>query len=82
MSLKNYWKLQKSTCVLLFHFSGHVELEKVFFLVRSEILGLLFNKLPSNNEYFCQNRDLPFQMQLPETQRPFAAFLLHFQNLH
>ena len=51
------------------------------FLVRSEIFGLLVNKLTANYEYSRSNKDnlpLPVQMQLSEKLELFSGFFLTF----
>ena len=83
-SPKNYRNLQKSTFILLFH---HSEANGVIksFLVKSEILGLLFNTLTANNEYSRSNKEnltLPIPMKLSEKIHFLLKFLLHFWNLH
>ena len=65
---------------------SYMELEK-WFLVRSEILGLLDDILIVHDEHFCSNRKnflLPIQMQLSKKLCFWhcVALLLHFYNLY
>ena len=54
-------------------------------LLTRQILGLLVNTLADNEMYPVPNRDnltIQIQMQLPEKEKKFSQFLLHFWNLN
>ena len=81
-SSKNCWNLQKSTFILLFHHSGtKLSLKKVF-LIRSEILGLLFNTLTGNYEYSHSDiENLLLQIQIKLCRKPLTILPSFFLSI-
>ena len=50
-------------------------------VVLAKILGVFFNTLPADGKYpvqYCENLQLPIQMQLPQKRKTFSAFFVPF----
>ena len=80
--------LVKSAREHFYHiFSSHwwEKIQKISLLLICEILGVLINKLASNDKYpvqDCENLWLLIQMHYLKNEKNFLKFLFDFWNLH